>query len=276
MESLLIEDVHYAVRFIPKDLRKIIIDNKLLVAGGFLRAIVAREKVSDIDLFGPSVDVLQDVSDRLADKWNTKAVRTRNAITVHANGRTPVQFITRWLFSDPAEIIKSFDFTIAQACLWPTTQLDERRRATVSDPHGHEPVVDDESRLIWASLCSPRFYPDLAAKRIVYTAPQRNEDAGGSMLRVIKFLGREYTISPASLGAVMARMASRIRWESGICQDEPGKAKVLTGLLRQVDPLLAIDGIELGIEETVSVEEIEDALHPTAFGETQPIPDTAP
>ena len=35
------------------------------------------------------------------------------------------------------------------------------------------------------------FYPDLAARRLVYTAPVRDEEAGGSLLRVRKFIERK-------------------------------------------------------------------------------------
>ena len=46
----------------------------------------------------------------------------------------------------------------------------------------------------YVGLCNIRFYPDLAARRLVYTSPLRNEDAGGSILRVLKFYQRGYRI----------------------------------------------------------------------------------
>ena len=250
MSNLLQEDIHQCVRFLPRDLRKLIIDNKLMVAGGFIRSIISGEMVNDIDLFGPSVTTLKDVAGRLGDKWGVEPTETKNAITVAAPGRKTVQFITRWLFSNPDAVVQSFDFTIAQAAIF-TAEPGE-----------------------WDSRCSSRFYPDLAAKRLVYTSPARNEDAGGSMLRVQKFVGRGYHISPANLGLVMARIAERVRWDHPLVSDEMGKAKVFTGLLRQVDPLLAIDGIELAEEEQVRVSEIRDALNLTRFSEEQAIPDT--
>lgn len=249
MNELLPEDIHYCVRFIPRDLRKLIIDNRLMVAGGFVRSIISGEMVNDIDLFGPSVTTLRDVAGRLGDKWSIEPIETKNAITIAAPGRKTVQFITRWLFSDPDAVINSFDFTIAQAALF-TDQSGE-----------------------WNSRCSDRFYPDLAAKRLVYTSPVRNEDAGGSMLRVQKFVGRGYHISPANLALCMARLAERVRWDHPIVSDEMGKARVFTSLLRQVDPLLAIDGVEIAEDEQVRISEIRDALNPTMFSEEQAIPD---
>ncbi len=254
MAELLIEDLHYAVRFLPRELRKLMADYRLMVAGGFLCSNVAKEEVQDIDLFGPTKEILHDAAERLAAKWGVKVVETRNAITVAAKGRKPVQFITRWLFTCPEEVIKSFDFTVAQAMAWPETTKGE------GDPFN------------WRSLCSDRFYSDLAAKRLTYTGPARNEDAGGSMLRVTKFLRRGYTISPASLGAVMARMANRVNWSHPMVADETGIAKVFTGLLRQVDPLLAIDGIAMDTEEDARFKEIKEALRPSAFRDDS-IPD---
>lgn len=273
MSELLVEDVHYAVRFLPRDLRQIIIEHKLMIAGGFLRSVVSGEKVTDIDVFGPSVEALDRAAMELAVKYGTKPTKTRNAITVVVVGRAPVQFITRWLYTEAEAVIHSFDFTVAQAILYPAKGASLIVGDLSSDEH--PPIsIDAEAKLIWRGICSPRFYADLSAKRLVYTQPQRNEDAGGSMLRVVKFLRRGYSISPASLGKVMARMAERVRWDHHICADEEGKAKVLTGLLRQVDPLLAIDGTELAEDEEVSVADIKDALHPTMFADAHSIPDT--
>ena len=86
----------------------------------------------------------------------------------------------------------------------------------------------------WCSACDPRFYADLAAKRLVYRSPERNEDAGGSMLRVLKFYQRGYRIPLDSLGAVIARLIQGVK--DPILLNEPKLARTLSGLLREVDP----------------------------------------
>src|SRR3546814_4873776 len=73
-----------------------------------------------------------------------------------------VQFITRWTFDNAADLVASFDFTVCQAAIW-RNRLGE-----------------------WKSLISNSFYIDLAGRRLVYTAPEPQEEPGGSMLRVIK------------------------------------------------------------------------------------------
>jgi hypothetical protein len=88
---------------------------------------------------------------------------------------------------------------------------------------------------------------------LVYLQPIRNEDAGGSMLRVLKFYQRGYRIPIDSLGQVISRLMtgvdiSRIHTEQkkfdkdseipGLVFDEQQLSKVVTGLLREVDPLI--------------------------------------
>ena len=50
--------------------------------------------------------------------------------------------------------------------------------------------------------------------------------------------------SVSSLGDVVARLAWKVR-ESRLAATEDGFGKVLGGLLREVDPLLVIDGLEV-------------------------------
>lgn len=224
MNTLTQTDLHFIVRRLPRDVRELLMKyarmGKLLsVGGGFIRETIAGNKPSDIDLFGPSKEVLDAASIDLSVTRSIKPHRTNNAITLVCPPRLPVQFITRWVFPTPPEVVPSFDFTVCQAVVW----------------------YDGEA---WQSACADDFYPDLAARRLVYTSPVREEEAGGSMLRVRKFLARGYNIQAVSLGAVVARLAFKVR-EAGMAESEAGFAKVITGLLREVDPLLVVDGLEI-------------------------------
>jgi hypothetical protein len=62
--------------------------------------------------------------------------------------------------------------------------------------------------------------------------------AGGSILRVLKFYQRGYRIPLDSLGAVIARLMKPVDFDKiiGRTDQEDQLAKVLTGLLREVDP----------------------------------------
>jgi hypothetical protein len=212
------EDLVGVLRRTPKvvfDLLKA--HSSLFIAGGFIRACVANEEASDIDLFAPSKDYAKASAEGLANATNKELRETENAFTVYSRP-CPVQFIHRWTFSAPEDAIRSFDFSIAQAAVW----------------------WDGEQ---WRSICSVRFYADLAARRLVYLCPERNEDAGGSIIRVLKFYQRGYRIPLDSMGAVISRLLAGVHG-TGLKQDdfslfvndEKYRAKILTGLLREVDP----------------------------------------
>ena len=214
-------DLQWCVRCLPKDVRNLMRTHlpRLVVAGGYIRALIAGEKPSDIDIFVPSPEVAKTAALKLlglepGNDLPKTVVKTANALTIPRKDIT-VQFITRWTFDDVGAVIQSFDFTIAAAALW-------------CDASG------------WHSLCNDRFYMDLAAKRLVYRSPARNEDAGGSMLRVLKFYQRGYRIPLPSMGAVIARLMKGVKWEAIHTHPENEQemqlAKVLTGLLVQVDP----------------------------------------
>jgi hypothetical protein len=219
--TLCADDMRRVIGFLPKDLIKLMRAHPIYLAGGYLRARIAGEQVNDIDLFCDSAGAAETYSTALAAQREVKPYRTRNAFTVIAPPRLPVQFIHRWTFADAASLIESFDFTVAMAAIWFDRTSDR-----------------------WLSATSPHFYPDLASKRLRYSFPQRNEDAGGSLLRVQKFLGRGYHIAPEEFGKVIARLVGGVNpdtkfWEAG----EVERAAVLVGLLRQADPLTVIDGL---------------------------------
>jgi hypothetical protein len=221
-------DLRNVVQHLPKDVRYQMTRNynTLFVGGGFVRAIVAGEKPSDIDMFGHSKDKLTTVSFNLGqDRPGSKLHTSNNAITLLANDRLPVQFITRWLFNSAEELVKSFDFTVCQAVVYYNKETKQ-----------------------WDSAINDNFYQDLAARRLVYTFPVREEEAGGSMLRVMKYVKRGYNIQIDSLAGVMSRIAAKVcshELSNTENQDEKYFTTHFKAELREVDPLLVIDGLDV-------------------------------
>lgn len=227
MDQLSKFDLLWSTQRLPKNLLKAMKDHgaRIVVAGGFIRSCIANETINDVDVFCPSKTNALELALTLK-VHGERMITTDNAYTITGVGLT-VQIIHRWTFANPLDIVPSFDFTIARAAIW-----------------------FDKETLEWQSACDPSFYQDLAGKRLVYCSPIRNEDAGGSMLRVLKFYQRGYRIPLDSLGRVMSRMLSGVSevnfekrstmeksaWESQI-------GHVLTGLLREVDPALDPDHI---------------------------------
>lgn len=222
MQELSSHDLRYVVERLPRDVRKLLSDHprRLFVGGGFIRATIAGEVPSDIDMFGDNAEWLLSVAHALvAVRPGARLHATKNAITVITPNRLTVQFITRWVFGNAADLIASFDFTVCQAAIW---------------RHGRM------SNDMWCSAIGNRFYQDLAARRLTYTSPERDEEAGGSMLRVIKYVKRGYSIQVASLGAVISRLA-----EHPVVLGHVDKKLPIADLLREVDPSLVVDGLEI-------------------------------
>lgn len=234
--NLNIQDLNWCLRRLPKKVRQLMEEegNKVILAGGFVRSCIANEKINDVDLFTSSKEEAKRIALKLAGSEKL-IYETENAYTVTRHFPFSVQVIHRWVFTNPVDVMQSFDFTIAQAAIWFDSVIRK-----------------------YKSTCSDQFYMDLAAKRLIYTCPNRNEDAGGSILRVLKFYQRGYRIPIDSFGAVIARLVSAVEFHkipteyiatSSVQLEyrsrfvEKDIAKVLTGLLHEVDPLIDLDHI---------------------------------
>lgn len=227
MNNLTWHDLQWALQRTPKKvLEKLKANEKLFIAGGFIRSIVTNEDVNDIDLFCSSKTDGERIAKELVDGDESRIYRSDNAFTIKGFG-APLQIIHRWTFETPEDCIKSFDFTIASAAFF--WKRDGNLLADMT-PGGN-----------WVSICDERFYADLAARRLIYRHPQRNEDGGGSMLRVLKFYQRGFRIPLDSLSAVMVRILRDMDFSGKMTSgdgkiDEEQAEKVITGLLREVDP----------------------------------------
>lgn len=225
-------DLRHVVERLPRDIRNLLSvhPRRLYVAGGFVRAIVAGEQPADIGIFGHDIDLLRVAAKRLVeDRPGSRIHESKNAITVLSPDRMPVQFILRWTFETAAELVASFDFSVCQAAVWRSGR---------------------QSNDAWFSEIGDRFYVDLAARRLHYTAPARIEEAGGSLLRAIKYVKRGYTIQVGDLGAVVARAITHPEVHGAIKSGTPEGAVgcYIADVLREVDPMLAVDGLEVSFD----------------------------
>lgn len=243
MRELSWHDLSFALKRSPRRVLELLKSRpgKVFVGGGFVRSVVAGESINDMDLFcGSEEEALECARFLLGLKegeQTRKIHRTENAYTVMGL-RLTVQIIHRWTYASPEQLMQSFDFTIAMAGFWWEPQKFELLGGalgpcTTTGPDGN--VLGK-----WRSICDDRFYEDLAAKRLRYTSPVRNEDAGGSLLRVLKFYQRGYRIPLDCLGAVLARLVVGVDQRKLLSGKEGTLekqwAKVLSGLLREVDP----------------------------------------
>lgn len=202
-------DIANAVRLLPPELKALMLATQgLVVAGGLVRAAVTGERVSDVDVFAPGPAIAMSMAEAYKGKfktWDARQVDTPNAITIIAKHRKAVQFITRWTFDDPHLLVYSFDFSIARAAIW-----------------------YEQASSKWVSSCDSRFYPDLAARRLVFMQPKDNT-AGGTLLRVQKFIRLGYRINAFQ----MARIVVNVAAQAG---GGPELADEITRMVREVDP----------------------------------------
>lgn len=216
------EDVRRVWSALPSQVRDAISHEGAILAGGFVRDTIAGVAPSDIDLFVRRIEDVGTIRRRVAKLPGALAcARTNNAITIKWADGPPVQIVSRWTYPEPEMIIADFDFTISMAAIW----------------------ADKYSSI--DSVCHPRFYADLAAKRLVYTRPDRIEDEGGSLLRAFSFSRRGYYIAPEDIAAVTARAMTAPQTRGLLASSEPDDraaaekliAPALLSALRTVDPV---------------------------------------
>lgn len=206
------QDLAWALRRMPKALSDVMKEKEwsksIFVGGGFLRSIVSNETVNDVDVFVKNEKDAELLAYKLCND-KKDIIKTDNAYTI--KGKMVIQIIHRWVFEKPEDVSNSFDFTVCCAVIF----------------------FDGEN---FDSFCDERFYIDIAAKRIIYRVPVRNEDAGGSMLRVLKYYQKGYRIPLDSLGAIIARLVVAVDFSRIDKNNEADVAKIITGLLHEVDP----------------------------------------
>lgn len=220
-----------AIQLAPQDLRRVELriprdlsavmqnDRRVLVAGGLIRAVVAGEAVSDVDVFTSSSEGAEALVEGLLARRGLAVARS--GVVVTPNARTilpevkapglPIQVVTRWTFADAAALLADFDFSVACAAVW----------------------CEDGK---WQSLAHHRFYVDLAARRLTYLSPPK--EAGGSLLRLQRFAARGYRASAFQVTRIVQALAS----ESFASASE-AELREVARKIREVDPSTA-DGWE--------------------------------
>lgn len=225
MDTLSPNDLSWALRKVPAALKSAMEANpRIFIAGGFIRSSIANEPINDIDVFVDSVDSAELLSRNLAktNRFPARVIKTDNAITL-PDYKPAIQIIHRWTFRHAVDLVKSFDFTCCRAAMY----------------------CDKEGT--WKSYADDNFYPDVAAKRLVYCAPVRDEDAGGSALRVLKYYQKGYRIPLDSFAKVIARLVA----------GAAGVESVILSRLREVDP--AVDPTHAAHLPPMPAEDVRDS-----------------
>lgn len=169
---------------------------KVVLAGGFIRSVIADEKISDIDLFVPNQDLAHEVAKEIGAAsipcFSSWALRS-HCLSLPTKPWT-TQISWRRPFEAPEEVAAAFDFTICMAGMWKT---------------------GTDYNCGWESWVHDYFYPDLKSRVLRYMDPDREEVGGEAFLRVLKFVSRGYKISIEELSTIVDRLASSANGLSG-------------------------------------------------------------
>lgn len=172
--------------------------NRVVLAGGFIRAIMARESARDIDLFLPNNGVDADKVNNFlkGSKEKAKAGEQSSEVSMSAGFfRTPeaktqvssdvleVQLIWVYDYVHPVEVPNQFDYTIAKAAVW----------------------FDGES---WAGSVHKDFFRDLACKRLVFDEVRTRGERANFALRLAKLVSYGYKLDPASCPNLIASVVA--------------------------------------------------------------------
>jgi len=180
---------------------------QLIVAGGLVRAVLGAEPPKDVDVFGPSVELLTKAAEELAKARRVPVIHSERCLTVpRSRGMLPVQFITGFARATPQETLAAFDFTVCQGALW---------------------FLND----VPVGLLGPRFYRDLAARRLVFIG---SEVPGGSLLRAQRYIARGYRCSVHTFAKLLTSLYKSAGFEA-VETDEEREREMLRVLV-EVDP----------------------------------------
>jgi len=171
------------------------------VAGGFIRAFMAGEPRTDLDLFCESKTDARVTWDRLGAAGYRRVFSSPLAETLAPPGLHPGRVVQVVLHTcaPPAAMLSTFDFTVCCAALtfdWPAGQ----------------------ARL----LLHPEFYRHLAGRLLVYQpgAPRPIS----SVKRVCKYVRRGYRIPEESLLALLQAVSTMVKW------DDPSSVRAMGAL----------------------------------------------
>jgi len=151
---------------------------KIIVAGGFIRAYYAGEKPSDLDIyFRNNLDLLSLKSELEGKEW-LEVFKTDRAITLKKDNKL-IQLIS-YIYGEPSAVIELFDYTICCAAMTITRHEieDEDSGDTRIELHGHLVLHDD-------------FFENLAGRVLEFIGTPLPLS---SLRRAFKFVKRGYSI----------------------------------------------------------------------------------
>lgn len=213
--NLLEDDIDHVLRRLPAHIREELraAGEGVWLAGGFIRAVIAHEPLTDVDLF---ISKSHDPMRTIKKFANTDAEmvhvtdRAHTALLEQQTRMQMVQVVHGWRFDTPQNVLSEFDFSVIQAALWYAGG--------------------------WQSAVGDSFYADLAGRRIRYMQTGKNrssDEAGGTLQRLIKYTKRGYHASPETIAEVVSDFVACAQLD-GLPDAE--RYAYIINILRGLDP----------------------------------------
>ena len=162
---------------LPESIISLMEQYNIVLAGGFIRAVVAKEPPRDIDIFvmEPTEQERKQVAKQvIREVWDQPVHASLYAFTAEPSGMPPVQLVHYWPVDTPEDLLDRFDFTICEAAMW-----------------------FDGSFPMPVGICSSMFMDDSYSKTIRYADPIREPgelNVADSIKRAFRFRDRGYTL----------------------------------------------------------------------------------
>lgn len=159
----------------------------LFLAGGAIRAILNNESVNDIDLFAQHASIAEGAAHFFqGGNATVKLHVTENAFTIK-DVNPHVQIVRRDYYDTPQAVLDSFDFVVCKAVIWYDGNL-------------------------WQSRVDPGFFNDLEQQKLTYCSPV-GQDPRDSLLRVLKFSARGYSVDARSLAKIVTQTVRKAEYK---------------------------------------------------------------
>lgn len=157
---------------------------EMVLAGGYIRDTLLGVTPKDVDIFGTKA-TCQDVATALTPgDIDTPMVIRKNSLTLEIGTRT-YQFIHKFKFSGPEQLLDQFDYSIARAGIW-----------------------YDRSGKKWTGTCWNSWEEDALAKRLLFLDKTPELE---SIVRLLSFTRRGYSVDSLSLSRILTSALASIK-----------------------------------------------------------------
>lgn len=178
------------LRTLPDTVLEMMKNGNLTLAGGYIRDYFLNVPPKDVDLFGN----INNIVDLVSKLYNPKADLLRNPITISDDKLVHNVFLKEFpltiqlcaarqengMDSTPEQIISKFDFTINQVAI----------------------TINSEDFIVGNT-----FFQDLITRKLIWNENAESRSGmGWSIKRMLKFVGRGFSIENESLASMISKM----------------------------------------------------------------------